>query len=79
MIRTDLAIVSPKDRKVIEGIVAASPDSAFSRFVYQLSKAFKDVTPNHYIVLGYMIGYYAGSVNSYIEIQNNNTPCQRQN
>lgn len=80
MIKTgELTILNARDRKTIQTIITSSPDSPFSYLVLKLSKAFKNITPNHYVVLGYMIGYSRGAVETYGDILNNNTPCQRQN
>lgn len=80
MIWTDsIKVVAPRERRVIEQIVAENPCTPFNILALRINQHIKNVTPLHYIVLGYMIGHFVGAVESHEQIITNNLPCQRVN
>ena len=57
-----IELVNKRDREIIESLVLENPNYSFSMQITRLHKAFGiNITPIHYIELGYVIGLICGT------------------
>ena len=72
---TDL--ITPKDISLIEQMINENPDRCILFYKLRLTQSIKNITPDHYIVLGYMIGLIHATEKTLEDFHYNNNPLTK--
>ena len=78
MVKEFEILVSTRDREIIEEVALCSPgDLPLFYLVEQLQKRIKNITANHYMVLGFVVGVIRGTEKTLEEFHNNQNPLSK--